>query len=203
VADKVLRASSIPVLLVRADVPEEVVNEKWPCRRFLVLLDGSELAEAVLPHVDAMAKQRGHELTDVVLLRVLEPLSTPTLSTPDMSDEWGQAVEEHISGSQQEIKEYLSEVAGRLKAAGVEVSTEMLEGIPSEEIVAYASDDPFNLIFMATHGRSGVSRWALGSVAEKILTGVSSPVFLVRPPQAHGESLIPPFVSAFKSLGPI
>ena len=70
VADKVLRASKVPVWLVRAGVPEEIVHDKWPQRTMLVPLDGSKLAESVLPHVEALAKQRGSDLVDVVLLRV-------------------------------------------------------------------------------------------------------------------------------------
>ncbi len=56
-----------------------------------------------------------------------------------------------------------------------------LEGKPADKIVEYASKNPFNLVVMATHGRSGVSRWAYGSVAERVLYGVSSPLLLVRP----------------------
>ena len=75
VADKVLRASRVPVWLVRAGIPEGIVYDKWPKRTILVPLDGSELAEEVLPHVEALAKQGGRELLEVVLLRVYEPLS--------------------------------------------------------------------------------------------------------------------------------
>jgi nucleotide-binding universal stress UspA family protein len=181
VADKVLHASKVPVLLVRAEVPEDIVNEKWPSRTFLVPLDGSALAEAVLPHVEAIAKQRGSELVDVVLLRVHESL-------------------EHVAYTKQVVDEYLAEVSERLRQAGLEVSSEVLEGNPSEEIIQYASRNPFNLIFMATHGRSGISRWALGSVAQ---TGVSSPIFLVRPPSMADEPLVPPLVSAIRNLPPV
>ena len=73
VADKVLRVSKVPVWLVRATIPEEIVHDKWQERMILVPLDGSELAESVLPHVEALAKQRGAELVEVVLLRVCEP----------------------------------------------------------------------------------------------------------------------------------
>ena len=65
VADKILRASKVPVWLVRAGIPEEIVYDKWP-------MDSSELAESALPHAEAVAKQQGAELLDVVLLRVYE-----------------------------------------------------------------------------------------------------------------------------------
>ena len=86
VADKVLRASKVPVLLVRAGIPDEIVYDKWPRRTILAPLDGSELAESVLPHVEALAKQRGTELVDVVLLRVCEPPALPSYSIPELSD---------------------------------------------------------------------------------------------------------------------
>ena len=68
VADKVLRASGVPVWLVRAGVTEEIAYDKWPSKTILVPLDGSELAEAVLPHAEAVAKQRGAEIIEIVLL---------------------------------------------------------------------------------------------------------------------------------------
>jgi hypothetical protein len=59
--------------------------------------------------------------------------------------------------------------------------SDVLMGKPADEIIDYAHKNPFNLIVMARHGRSGISRWEYGSVADKVLHGVSSPVFLVRP----------------------
>jgi len=160
VADKVLRASKVPVWLVRAGVPEEIVHDKWPQRTMLVPLDGSKLAESVLPHVEALAKQRGSELVDVVLLRVCEPpviLSDYPEATMELS--W----EEHV----QKEKEWAKE-AGAL-------------GRPIDEIIDYANRNPFNLIVLSTHGRTGITRWAYGSVADKVLQRSTSPIFLVRP----------------------
>ena len=69
----------------------------------------------------------------------------------------------------------------QLKDISISVRSEVLVGKAADEIVDYANKNPFNLIVMATHGRSGLSRWVYGSVAENVLLGVSSPIFLVRP----------------------
>ncbi len=187
VADKVLRASKVPVWLVRAGIPEEVVYDKWPRKTILVPLDGSELAESVLPHVEAVAKQRGAELVDVILLRVCEP---PIISSdyPEtiMRLSWEEHVEQQMAWCKGASEKYLAGVEKRLKDVGLKVRSEVLVGKPpignpADEIIDYANRNPFNLIVMATHGRSGISRWAYGSVAAKVLLGVSSPLFLVRP----------------------
>ena len=76
-------------------------------------------------------------------------------------------------------------------------------GMPAEEIINYANRNPFSLIAMATHGRSGLGRWAYGSVADKVLSGASRPVFLVRPPSADGLTLLQTFVGTVRSLPPL
>jgi nucleotide-binding universal stress UspA family protein len=191
VADKVLRASKVPIWLVRAKIPEEVVYDQWPRRTILVPLDGSQLAESVLPHVETVSKQRGTELVDVILLRVCEP---PIISSdyPEaiMPLSWEEHVEQQIAWSKRASEKYLARVEQRLKDAGLKVRSEVLVGkppvgSPADEIVDYANRNPFNLIVMATHGRSGISRWAYGSVTARVLLGVSSPLLLVRPRQSQ------------------
>ena len=85
VADKILRASKVPVWLVRALIPDETPYDKWPSKTMLVPLDGSELAESVLPHAEALAKQRDTKLLEVVLLRVCEPTVAPSYYAPELS----------------------------------------------------------------------------------------------------------------------
>ena len=182
VADKVLRASKVPVWLVRAAIPEEVVYDKWPSRTLLVPLDGSELAESVLPHAEALAKQRGAELVEVVLIRVCEsPFITVDYPEATMRLTWDEHVEHIKSAFKTMCEQYLQRIAKRLSDAGLKVRSEVLLGEPADEIIRYATKHPFNLIAMSTHGHSGLTRWAYGSVADKVLHGVTSPVFLVRP----------------------
>ncbi|UCD53912.1 MAG: universal stress protein, partial [Dehalococcoidia bacterium] len=81
----------------------------------------------------------------------------------------------------EELKKYFAKIEKRLKDAGLSVRSEVKKGKPAEQIIDYASKNPFNLIVMSTHGRSGLGRWVFGSVADKVLYGASSPIFLVRP----------------------
>ena len=182
VADKVLRASKFPVWLVRAGIPEEIVHDKWPKRTMLVPLDGSKLAESVLPHVEALVKQCGDELCDVVLLRVCEP---PVISTdyPEaiMELSWEEHVEQEKAWHKRAGERYLAGVEKRLSDAGLRVRSEVLLGRPIDEIIDYANKNPVNLIVLATHGRTGVVRWAYGQVTDKVLQRSTSPIFLVRP----------------------
>ena len=121
---------------------------------------------------------------DIVLLRVCEPPDTPPYYyapvLPDTSVNWGEYMQRETAGCKQVASEYLSGIEKQFKDTGVKLRSEVLTGKAAEEIVDYANRDPFHLIVMATHGRSGLSRWVYGSVTENVLSGVSSPVLLVR-----------------------
>ncbi|MDY6916864.1 MAG: universal stress protein [Chloroflexota bacterium] len=181
VADKVLRASKVPVWLVRAGVSEELVFDKWPQQTILVPLDGSEVAESVLPHVEALAKQRGAERVDVVLLRVCEPPIIPLDYGEAIPIGWERQVEQQTARCQEVATQYVASVQKRLQDAGLKAQGQVLVGRPADVIVDYTNSNPFNLVAMATHGRSGIGRWAYGSVAEKVISGVSCPTFMFRP----------------------
>lgn len=182
VAEKVLRQSRIPVWLVRAGVPDAVSYDKWPEKTLIVTLDGSELAESVLPHVEALAQQRG-ETVEVTLIRVCEPPPMPSYYSMELSGvplNWGQYVQQEIDRCQHVAGEYLAGIEKRLKDKNISVRSEVLTGKASQEIIIYASKNPFGLIVMTTHGRSGLGRLVYGSVAESVLLGASNPIFLVR-----------------------
>jgi len=181
VADKVLRVSKTPVCLVRAGLSEEIVHDKWPSITMLVPLDGSELAELVIPHVEALTKQLGPKLVDVVLLRVCVPpvVSSDYPPTADLTWEEHQARE--MARPTTVCEEYLAGVQERLESLGLRARSVVLQGKPADEITEYCRSNPVNLVVMSTHGRSGISRWAYGSVADRVLAGICSPVFLIRP----------------------
>ena len=184
VADKVLRASSVPVLLVRSETAEKGGFEKWTDITVVVPLDGSPLAETVLPHVQALAQQIGNEMLKVVLIRVCEPPPMPAVPGAEIPFDWQKLMDENWSACKKTTKEYLSGIETHLKQTGLQVRSEPIEQMKysvAEEIVEYANKIPLSLIVMATHGRSGASRWAYGSVAHKVLTGSSSPILMVRP----------------------
>lgn len=207
VADKVLRSSTVPVWLVRAAALEETADDEGQIRKIVVPLDGSELAESVLPHVETIAKQEQGEPVEVILLMVCEPLVIPPVSASPISTievpmNWGNIVEEHLDYTKKVSEEYLGGVAKRFLDAGLKVSTEIVDGVPAQEIIDYANAVPHSLIAMLTHGRSGLGRWAYGSVAEKVLSGASRPVLLVRPPYDGRLPLLQSFVGTMRSLPP-
>jgi nucleotide-binding universal stress UspA family protein len=182
VADKILRVSKIPVCLVRAGIREDIIDEKWPSTTMLVPLDGSELAESVIPHVEALAEQRGPELVDVVLLRVCEPVIVSSDYPPTAAMTWEEHKEREALRPKIECEEYLAGVQKRLEGLGLRARSVALQGKPADEITDYCRNNPANnLVVMSTHGRSGISRWAYGSVADRILHGICSPIFLIRP----------------------
>jgi nucleotide-binding universal stress UspA family protein len=182
VADKVIRAAKMPVFLVRVGIPDEISYDKWPQKTLIVPLDGSILAESVLSHVKALAKQRGTQPVDVVLLGVCDqPLissKSPETSLPVGGEK---RVKQNMASFELESKQYLAGVKKRFKDTGLKVKSKVLIGNPAVEIIKYSSRNPFNLIVMATHGRSGLMRWVYGSVADMVLRKGSSPIFLVRP----------------------
>jgi nucleotide-binding universal stress UspA family protein len=176
--DKVLRKSPVPVWLVKANIPEEIIHDEWSKRSLLVPLDGSKFAESVLPHVEMLTKQRGVELVKIVLLRVYEkPFITADYPKPD----WAEHVKRITDHFKREAGEYLTTIRKRLAEAGLNVTTELLMGKPAEEIISYAHNNQPNLIIMATHGSSGLNVWEYGDITHKVLHGVSSPIFLIRP----------------------
>jgi nucleotide-binding universal stress UspA family protein len=182
VADKILRATRVPVWLVHADA-EKVPYDQWPSRTLLVPLSGSDVSAIVIPHAKALAKQKGAPL-DVVLMEVVEPPITPSYYSPELTGmplNWGQFVEQEIARSKKAAQEHLTGVEKQFREAGINVSSLVLTGKPAEEIVTYAGKNPFTVIIMATHGRTGLSRLVYGSVAQSVLYGITNPMVLIRP----------------------
>ena len=149
--------------------------------RILVPLDGSKMAECVIPHVLKIANDcRVH---DVILLRVCEPVSVLADYPADMPEPWEEHVKAVNKYSSQQCGLYLDDIEKQLKEAGLaNVITEGTLGDAATQIVEYANNNNIDLIIMATHGRSGASRWALGSVAEKVMRTTCVPVLSVKGP---------------------
>ena len=146
----------------------------------LVPLDGSELAELVLPHVEMLAKA-GVEPAEVVLLRVCELARMVMGGYGEAVGQMAILTEQAAAACKADAVEYLAAMEKRLKEKGLKVRTVLLEGDSANEILEYATNNPVDLIAMGTHGRSGISRWAYGSVASKVLRGIATPLLLVTP----------------------
>jgi len=148
--------------------------------KILVPLDGSKLAECVLPHVEKLAK--GCDAKEVILLRVCEPPAISSDYPASRPISWEENVERMTAYSQQQCSLYLEDVEKRLGDLGLNVRSESRLGNPAAEIVDYASENEVDLIAMASHGRSGPSRWAYGSVADKVFRSTCVPILMVKAP---------------------
>jgi nucleotide-binding universal stress UspA family protein len=161
---------SNPVSLSRGK--EEIVYNK-----ILVPLDGSELAECIFPHLETLAG--GCQAKEVVLIRVIEPFRQPTPSEYIIRPEEIIRINQEVKA---EAEKYISQASTKIKRDGFRVKTEVLAGSPAEFLSDYATKNGIDLIVIATHGRSGVSRWVWGSVADRILRSACVPVLMVRAP---------------------
>lgn len=145
--------------------------------KIVVPLDGSELAECVLPHVETIAKGCG--VKNVTFVRVVEPFRTTAGGEAVFSEEY---VKKYEADSKAAAKNYLDKLVGKLSYNGASPKAEVLFGRPGDILVDYAKKKNPDLIIIATHGRSGVSRWVWGSVADRILRGACVPVLMIRAP---------------------
>ena len=139
--------------------------------RILIPLDGSKTAEKVLPYARYLAATLK---LPVELLEVIDVAEVARRISPEKSHFINTVLENVIRSSEQ----YLSGVASTFPKADVKCTVE--KGWAEEVIIEKVEEDKGTLISMATHGRSGINRWLLGSVAEKVLRGATSPLLLVR-----------------------
>ncbi|MFQ6122534.1 MAG: universal stress protein [Dehalococcoidales bacterium] len=147
-------------------------------KKIMVPLDGSELAECVLPHVEAIAK--GCKAGDVIFLRVVEPFYPRGGSGYIYNEEDVKRIE---SKNKAAAEKYLDQLVSRGNYGSVNVQSEIITGkAVADSIADYATKNEVDLIVIATHGRSGVSRWVWGSVADRILRSACVPVLMVRAP---------------------
>ena len=123
--------------------------------------------------------RRGGKVNDIVLIRVVEPFYQPSspefVLSPDDIDTVN-------AGMKAAAEDYLSRMMENVKFNGVKVRSEILTGRAAEVFADYATQNEIDLILIATHGRSGVSRWVWGSVADRILRSACVPVLMVRAP---------------------
>ena len=176
VADRVVRASKKPVWLIRAKSAHSNLREKDILDKALVTLDGSKESEAVIPYIEELASGLKAEVT---LLQVL-PLGYHGIHAEGEGYLYIYYNAEQMASDKKFVQGYLDKVVARLKQKGVAAKAEVRFGNAAEEIIALATDIRADVVAMSTHGRSGVGRWLLGSVTEKILHEGSNPLILVR-----------------------
>jgi nucleotide-binding universal stress UspA family protein len=143
-------------------------------KKILVPLDGSELAEKVLPHVTALATAGETEVTLATVVQfTVGAVGAKIEAMPE-------ALAERRAALKAEAILYLQKVQRDLKSKGVTAHCVALEGDVASQIIAYAEQKGFDLIAMATHGRTGIDRFVMGSIAEKVVRGTTRPVLLIR-----------------------
>lgn len=150
-------------------------------KKIMVPLDGSELAECVLPHVEAFIEEC--HVKHFVFVRVVEPPTTFYSGDYPISPE---VMKERETAGEKIARDYLDQVVSRLERSGAELYSEVLIGNVADSLADYSEINEFDLILIATHGRSGVSRWVRGSIADKVLRSSRIPVLMVRAPGSEG-----------------
>lgn len=139
--------------------------------KILVPLDGSRVAEGVLPHAKALAYSEGAEL---ILLTVgANPAMDFAFSDPGLA-------QTAVLEQEERSKKYITEIEAKLKSAGFKTSTVLRLGSVAEVILEVAEELQVDVIAMSTHGRTGAARWLLGSIAERVVHSSKVPVLLIR-----------------------
>jgi len=179
VADGVVRRSGVPVLLLRPHAEEAELEEAVRPSHILIPLDGSALSRGV---VDAAVELGTLSRARYTLLRVV--LAVPLIRRSLDTD-----IDPYHEENLQEARADLERAAASLRERGLDVEIAAVSGsIPAMAILEFAQERGVDLIAMATHGRGGWSRIALGSVADKVLRGANVPVLVVRPGPPNHEA---------------
>jgi nucleotide-binding universal stress UspA family protein len=140
-------------------------------RKILVPLDGSELAKKALDEAEKMVRSFGAEIVLFQVVPFVPIYGTPEMITPLIVDE----------KQKESAERYLNHLAEDLKKKDFKVRTMVRTGQQvALEIIDFAKESGADLIVMCTHGRSGISRWLLGSIALKVLTRAETPILLIR-----------------------
>lgn len=179
VTDKVLHIGHVPVLTITPEKAKKYEGDA-DITKVLIPLDGSETAEVVLPYIEDMAIKMALEVTLVRVVKIGGALDAYSdgytyFGVPDLEAEL-----------EVEATEYIKGVADKLKAKGLKVGWKVMKGAPAICITDIARDTPHDLIALATHGRSGLTRWVIGSVAEALVRSSGDPVIVI-PPETKKE----------------
>ncbi len=173
VADKVLHATKTPLLLYRSREEGGQRGASSELTTVVVPLDGSDMAEVILPHVEELAK--------ALDLRVHLVRVTSTMTEYYAGEGFYTYPVDLITELENDAKAYLEKKAQELKARGVRnVTTQHLRGAPALQIVDLVKEMRGSFVAICSHGRSGVGRWVLGSVADRVVTNAGAPALIVR-----------------------
>lgn len=145
--------------------------------RILVPLDGSRIAECVLPYAEEMGQKLGAE---VVLVSITDRVKA-FMPLEDLSARYGvKMIPETVCSIEDQAGQYLDAVKQKLEKKGVRVSREIICGKTAEEITVFADTQRIDLVIMSSHGRSGPSKLTHGKVAQEVLKKVKAPVMIIK-----------------------
>lgn len=160
-------------------------------KKILVPLDGSKLAECALPYAEELAK--GCSAEEITLVSVTEQVQAQVRGAPEARELYHSrgdpgvqrgGIETSVTFGKKEkqAQRYLDRIGKKLKATGVKVNIQVLCWPPADSIASYAAKNGVDIIVMSSHGRSGVSRWTHGSVAERVFRASCVPVLMIKAP---------------------
>ncbi len=176
VTEEVLHKSQIPVLLIHS--ADSAIRPN-AFKHILVPLDGSQTAERILPYVRTMAQAFEAKVS---LLRVIRPMKLTSIKDSDQEYHWAEQHDELVNHLKRDSEHYLRAKESTFTEANIPVSSTIVVGRPSQEVLQYIESESVDLIAMATHGFSGIEKWAYGSVASKVIEESIKPILLFRPP---------------------
>jgi nucleotide-binding universal stress UspA family protein len=186
VADQLVRQSPVPILLVRLQEEKPDFSKEPAIRKILIALDGSALSESILDQAVPVA----HSLhAEVLLLRVIQPAVLGQVAIPDPAAGVGSIspsfLEKLATWHKERLKEatsYLEKIASSLRTSSLTVRASVISHEhPAVAILNEARSQGADIIAIETHGRSGLSRFFLGSIADKVIRGSSVPVLVHHP----------------------
>lgn len=177
VADKIVSQAITPVLLIpsKKQKAAQVKKGDVSISKILVPLDGSDTGQAALDHVELVARETN---ASVHLIQVISPPGAMETSVFGNA-EW----DSFFKAMQDTANDYLRSIIDGLKAKGITAKYDIVIGDPAHQIIKSAAKDKVDLVAMSTHGRTGIARWVIGSVADRVLHGARMPMWLVRPPK--------------------
>lgn len=174
VAEKVLHLAPVPVLLIRASETPPVAIKRPG--RLLIALDGSLVAEQALPLATQVARDAGATVTLVQSTFWAQA----TVSSYPYGYGVGADVQRMMQEAEADAKRYLETVRARLVREGLTVEITVRPEPAADAILATATESECDLIVMSTHGRSGITRWLMGSIAGQVVRHATLPILLIR-----------------------
>jgi nucleotide-binding universal stress UspA family protein len=177
ITQKVLYGTRVPVLLIKSKSPDVSVEFS----RILLPLDGSPFSESAFPYVVGLAKNTNKE---ILLLHICEPPIVPSYGSRPINPTW----QKHRDDMWREMEglstSYLKKTMAALKKKGIKAKSRVIRAQSSDvvkTIMQVSKEENIDLIIIATRGRSGVSSWVYGGIANKIVDEFSQPILLIRP----------------------